>query len=608
MKNKLKKKKKEYSSIKNNIFMIKLIAKICPWRLATTFLSAFLAFFTRVFFSIVFMSFILDAFEQQKSFEEMTIYISIFMLIFLLISLFNSWFSNKYRPLTDQEMNYRINRMVFDKATNIDISCYENPDFYNTYTTAVSEANNRAVSILDNISNITSALISASYLLYKMLSLDFFVALFMIIPIAGTLSYNRYYNKLNYKHYMEDVPYNRKKDYVNRTMFLKKFAKEIRLSKIFNVLSDSYEDSYKNIFKNIDKYKKKYLVLTILQGLVSYQIVFECAWLYIAYKVIVSKTLSASDYIILATAIVNSTTMIIDLIGNISQSANNGLYINNLRKFLNYKEKISEDQDGIIPNSKNFILELKNVSFVYEGQTEPVLKNISFRINSTEKFALVGHNGAGKTTLVKLLMRLYDVTEGEILLNGINIKKYNLKAYRKLYGTVFQDYQILSMSVLENVRMNTIENDEQRKICEDALKKSGLYQKVTTLKNGVDTTLTREHNNDGAVLSGGEFQKVAISRVFAKDSNIMILDEPSSALDPIAEYEMYETLSGLYSEKDKDKMVILISHRLSSAVMADKVILLEQGEIAESGTHKELLSINGKYAELFLQQAKNYIK
>ena len=588
--------------------MIKLIAKICPWRLATTFLSAFLAFFTRVFFSIVFMSFILDAFEQQKSFEEMTIYISIFMLIFLLISLFNSWFSNKYRPLTDQEMNYRINRMVFDKATNIDISCYENPDFYNTYTTAVSEANNRAVSILDNISNITSALISASYLLYKMLSLDFFVALFMIIPIAGTLSYNRYYNKLNYKHYMEDVPYNRKKDYVNRTMFLKKFAKEIRLSKIFNVLSDSYEDSYKNIFKNIDKYKKKYLVLTILQGLVSYQIVFECAWLYIAYKVIVSKTLSASDYIILATAIVNSTTMIIDLIGNISQSANNGLYINNLRKFLNYKEKISEDQDGIIPNSKNFILELKNVSFVYEGQTEPVLKNISFRINSTEKFALVGHNGAGKTTLVKLLMRLYDVTEGEILLNGINIKKYNLKAYRKLYGTVFQDYQILSMSVLENVRMNTIENDEQRKICEDALKKSGLYQKVTTLKNGVDTTLTREHNNDGAVLSGGEFQKVAISRVFAKDSNIMILDEPSSALDPIAEYEMYETLSGLYSEKDKDKMVILISHRLSSAVMADKVILLEQGEIAESGTHKELLSINGKYAELFLQQAKNYIK
>ncbi|OGO88785.1 MAG: hypothetical protein A2Y15_02560 [Clostridiales bacterium GWF2_36_10] len=604
----MKKKKKEYSSIKNNIFMIKLIAKICPWRLATTFLSAFLAFFTRVFFSIVFMSFILDAFEQQKSFEEMTIYISIFMLIFLLISLFNSWFSNKYRPLTDQEMNYRINRMVFDKATNIDISCYENPDFYNTYTTAVSEANNRAVSILDNISNITSALISASYLLYKMLSLDFFVALFMIIPIAGTLSYNRYYNKLNYKHYMEDVPYNRKKDYVNRTMFLKKFAKEIRLSKIFNVLSDSYEDSYKNIFKNIDKYKKKYLVLTILQGLVSYQIVFECAWLYIAYKVIVSKTLSASDYIILATAIVNSTTMIIDLIGNISQSANNGLYINNLRKFLNYKEKISEDQDGIIPNSKNFILELKNVSFVYEGQTEPVLKNISFRINSTEKFALVGHNGAGKTTLVKLLMRLYDVTEGEILLNGINIKKYNLKAYRKLYGTVFQDYQILSMSVLENVRMNTIENDEQRKICEDALKKSGLYQKVTTLKNGVDTTLTREHNNDGAVLSGGEFQKVAISRVFAKDSNIMILDEPSSALDPIAEYEMYETLSGLYSEKDKDKMVILISHRLSSAVMADKVILLEQGEIAESGTHKELLSINGKYAELFLQQAKNYIK
>jgi ATP-binding cassette subfamily B protein len=600
-------KEKKYGKFENNIFMLKLIAKICPGRLVTAFISAFLGFFSRVFFSIVFMSFLLNAFEQQKSFQEIAFYIAAFMLVFLLISLFNAWYWNKYCPLTDQELNYRMNKIIFDKATNIDISCYENPEFYNTYTTAISEANVRAVNILNNLANIISAIISASYLIYKMISLDYVVAFFIIIPIIGTLLFNKYYNKLNYKHYMDDVPHNRRKDYVNRAFFLKKYAKEIRLSNISNVLFDTYDDSYQSIYKNIDKYKKKELFATVTQGIVCFPMVFETAWLYVAYRVIVSGTLSAGNYAILATAIVNATTMILDLVSNIMESANNGLYISNLRKFLDYKEKISEDQDGLIPDNKKVVLELKNVSFIYEGQKEPVLKNINMKINSAEKIALVGHNGAGKTTLVKLLMRLYDPTEGEILLNGINIKEYNLKAYRKLFGTVFQDFQIFSMSVLENVRMNNIENEEQKRICEEALKKSGINQKVASLKHGADTTLTREHDSDGAVLSGGEFQKIAIARVFAKDTNIMILDEPSSALDPITEYEMYETLSGLYSQHDKDKMVILISHRLSSAVTSDRVYLLENGEIAECGTHKELLNLNEKYANLFMQQAKNYI-
>jgi len=270
-------------------------------------------------------------------------------------------------------------------------------------------------------------------------------------------------------------------------------------------------------------------------------------------------------------------------------------------QFLNYEPDIDENQDGITAPLKIEIVEFKNVSFKYEGSENFALNSINLKIKTNEKIAVVGHNGSGKSTLIKLLLRLYDPTEGEILLNGINIKEYNLKDYRRQFGVVFQDFKHFAFSIFDNVTMN----DEN--ICEEqvinALKSSDIYDKISTLPKGIHTPLTREFDDDGAVLSGGEQQKIAIARTLVKYTPFAILDEPTSALDPVAEYKMYENMM----KSSENRSVIFISHRLSSAVVADRILMFGDGELIETGSHTQLISKNGHYAEMFRIQAEKYV-
>lgn len=241
------------------------------------------------------------------------------------------------------------------------------------------------------------------------------------------------------------------------------------------------------------------------------------------------------------------------------------------------------------------------MSFAYKDN-EYIVKNLNFKIKGNSIAALVGHNGAGKSTIIKLLFRLYDPTNGEIFINGKNIKEYNLRAYRKLFTAAFQDYKVLALSIKENVLMeHECENEDEAVM--EALKKAGIYEKVGTLPKGIDTILTKEFDESGAVLSGGQYQKIAVARTFVQDAPIKVYDEPSSALDPIAEYELYKSIM----KESKNKTMIFISHRLSSVRNADKVFMLENGEIIEQGTHEELMEMKGSYADMYTKQAMNYL-
>jgi ATP-binding cassette subfamily B protein len=421
------------------------------------------------------------------------------------------------------------------------------------YSKASTEAYTRAVSVLSNMATLVSSFLASAYVIFTIYSISKIAALFSFLPFLGHFVFGKITNRIRYNMNMDNVPFKRRQDYVNRAIYLQKYSKEIRLSNIFNALTDIYDKAYKEIISNINKYSKKIFIIDYIKGVLCFPIVFEGVWLYAAYCAMVSKTIQIEDFVVLASAIVSTTWMLTNFSNSITASFENGLYINNLKTFLNYKEKISEDQQGIILNSAVESIEFKNVSFTYDGQSELSLKDVNLVMLSGRKVDLVGHNGAGKSTLIKLIMRLYDPTEGVILLNGINIKEYNLKEYRKLIGTIFQDYQILSMTVLENVMMNSIDNDADRKKAINALKKSDIYDKVQTLVNGEDTILTREFDDNGAILSGGKYQKIAMARAIVKENPIIILDEPSSALDPIAEYEMYETIMDLCNTYDQKK-------------------------------------------------------
>lgn len=599
-----KQKNKKPRLISNNLYILKLAWKISPARVTADFIKNALYYFQWVFYSVVFIKYLMGAIEAQKSFMTIVLFIGGTIVIFAAADLFTVWYNNRFRPLTDNLLNAKLNEILFDKATEVELACYEDTDFYNTYTLAIKEADTRIASVLNNVFGVFFGIIAALYVLLSMYSIDRYVILFLISPILGNFMFRKIMNNLLYKRDVDSVPYRRKMDYVNRVIYLQNYAKEIRLSSVFKVLKNTYEKGYTGLLDVINKYKAKIIAIDFVTDITTFLVIFEGVLLYGSYRALVSNTIMLSEFAILASAMVSASWILVGLSGSIMTALQDGLYIENLHKFLDYKPEISENQEGVMPQKQIESIEFKNVCFTYKGQFSPVIKDINFKIKGREKIAIVGINGAGKTTLIKLLMRLYDPTEGDIFVNNRNIKDYNLKEYRKLFGTAFQDYQLFSMSAGENVLMREPASAEDREKIQQALKKSGVYEKVMSLNNTIDTVLTREFDDEGAVLSGGETQKIAIARAFAKDYEIAVFDEPSSALDPVAEYKLYESMM----ENCSDKTVIFISHRLSSAVLADRVYVLDDGTIAEEGTHKELMEMGGKYASMFTKQAEKYLE
>ena len=584
---------------RNTAFMLRCAWKSSPLSLLIIYL-AYIA--ENVYYSVVigvmFLQTALSIIEGNGTFREFAIRMCVIVFGKVFVDLLA--YIDMYTVRTKFEIKCEsyINSLIFRKAQEVELGCYENPDFFDNYNRATWVVEKGGFKrIIEGSAWTIGSVVSIIFLVIYLISIDPFLLFFILCPVI-VIGIRTKKNNVELEKEKDMTPFERQKDYTRRTILLKDFAKEIKTTDIFTVIKKRFNDAIEKNIKVIKQYGWKIALLEALADFFG-EIIPVCGGFgYGCYRLIVLQNLEIADFSVLISAITTTRNKLNQLARYFAMQQKHCLWVQNLRDFLDYKPQLV---GGDIEPGDFESLEFRNVSFRYEGTSKNTISNVSFKINKGETFAVVGHNGAGKTTLSKLIMRLYDVTEGEILYNGINIKEYNLEKYRDKFASVFQDYRIFAMTVAENVLIEEI-NGTNKKIAEKALKQSGVYNKILTLPEKEDTLLTREFDNSGALLSGGETQKVTIARMFAKNFEIAILDEPSSALDPVAESKMYDSLM----EGTKGKTVFYISHRLSSATQSDRILVFAQGKLIESGTHDELMALEGEYCTMFTLQASGY--
>lgn len=587
-------------TFRNNLYILKIILEKCPQKLVLHIGINSMKELLKFFVGIYFLKLVFSIIEKGESFEKLVIVAFIMLVLNFIKHLISSWYSRYYSNKLDLKIEQEINLLLFQKAELVDLECYENPQFYNKYYRAIEDTNKMAKDVVDNIASLISMIISFVVIIIFTITIDPIIIIFNIFPFISVFTQSKA-NKARYNLNMELTQDERVKNYVKGTIFSSGHAKELRTTNVFNVLNKQFVKASKNKIDKYKKYGKNIALLVAISTFTTTTATFVGANLYAVYRFAIKQDLLISNFAILVSTISSLNGKISRILKYLITANEHSMYIENVREFLEYKPKIKNEGDSNIPALDTISFE--NLSFKYLGQNKYTLKNLNFTIHKGEKIALVGHNGAGKSTLIKLLLRLYDPVEGRILLNDRDIKEYKPEAYREMFGTIFQDYKIYSLTVGENVLMKTVHREEEDNVIK-SLKLAGVDSKVNSLDKGINSILTREFDEDGVILSGGEYQKVALARMYAKDFEVAILDEPSSALDPIAEYEMYESLINV----TKDKTMIFISHRLSSAILADKIYMLENGEIIEEGNHIELIKKDGKYAEMFKMQSEKYIE
>ncbi len=588
------------NTIKNDWYALKLGASISKSLVVNTFFMRLAGYFEWVFFDAIFLREIVGALDENRGFDEIFAFIAVCGLLFCLINLYTNYAENVVLPLQTTRLYGGIYRKLYAKARNVELKCYEDSEFYNRYTMAMDGAEAKVSTIITSFWGVLVGAVATIAVFGFMYEIDHFAVLFIICPLTGNFLFGNWRNKYEFRRYQEQAPNDKVLNYVHRTMYLPDYAKEIRLFQIFQLLKKQYHDATQNNVRVAVKYAFASAFMNFWRCTFTFTIIFEGVLLYAVYRNLVAGSISLAQLTVMSSLMVAMTWILIHLFEDIMAIMKNGLFINNLRGFLEYRETIPEDQKGILPEKGFESLEFDHVCFSYKD--EETIKNLSFALKKGETAALVGHNGAGKTTIVKLLLRLYDPVSGVIRVNGRDIREYDLHAYRELFAATFQDFCIMGMTIKENVLMGRhYENEDE--LVENSLKKAGVLEKVQSLPRGIHTMMTKEFEEDGAVLSGGENQKLAVARTFAKDSPVKIFDEPSSALDPIAEYELFQNIM----HEGRDHTMLFISHRLSSVKSCDKVFMLEGGRLVEEGSHRQLMERGGSYAQMYQKQAMNYL-
>lgn len=591
------KKPKEPSTFSNIIYFIKILFKISPLLvIGEAAWGVMLRLPTRLI-SVIGVKYVIDNAGNVNGGRKIVFAIiaiaAILFLSELLCWLFREFFWN----VEKEKVNQGLSTMLYNKAKELDLEAYDNPNFYNNFILAVEASSGNLNNMLNLIRQYMGEVVTLVTICSVILTIDPICLVIVLVTVAVFTPISRKIGNLQLERRVENNKLHRRADYFARVFYLQDYAKEVRMNGIKPLLVKRYNEAADDVIDCQKKYVKKIDILYFIQEtgvqIVGFMLVLP---LYLGYCVLVSKTISSGDFVAAfngAWGIAASFSFLTVYISRTFSEQSKVIY--KVREFLGRENKLA-DGEYTAELSEPETIELKNVSFTYPGNDKPTLKNINLTLNPYEKIALVGYNGAGKTTLTNLLLRFYDVTDGEILIGGRNIKDETIKSHRNRFSAVFQDFQLFAATLGENVALDTDYDEHEVK---QALKHSGFDKE---LPNGVHTEVLREFDDSGMMFSGGEAQKITVARAFYKNCPYVIMDEPSANLDPVAEYNLNKSMT----EVAKNKTVIFISHRLSTTRHADRIYVMENGEIVENGTHDELMSQNGKYAYMFNLQAEKY--
>ncbi len=579
--------------ISNNWFILRIFAKNAPTYFYMTALSNVLVVGSEVITNSLMAKFMYDALSQRKPLGDIFAVIGAVAALLTVRHFVRAYTEESLREKAKAAVYGKLQGELFAKASTLDLSCYDDPKFYDGFVWAMSSAEEKALAVFQTANRFMAYVLAFCGYGGVMLALDPFVFIPAALFFLMTFALNMRRVKINFAKESELKPEIRKRDYATRVFYLKDFAKELRTTQIGGIILHNFRESVSRIKAIAVKHGKRLALISVIDEVLGEAIILNAGvYAYLGYRLLVTKTITIGSLMSLAFATENLIWRMNQLISFVPEFTEHALYIEKLRGFLDYEAKVV---GGRLPVPQRGTLRLDNVSFGY-GDTL-VLDNINMIINVNEKVAIVGYNGAGKSTLVKLLMRLYDPQSGTITLNGIDIREFDLYQYRRSFAAVFQDFAIFAAELGENVALR---RDYDAAAAESALAQSSFDPRK--LAGGIRTQLTKEFHDDGHNLSGGESQKVAAARAFYKSCPFAVLDEPSAALDPIAEYNLNQTLAAAAA----DRTVLFISHRLSTTKVAETIYMLERGRIIEQGSHADLLSSGDKYAHMWQLQAKKY--
>lgn len=494
---------------------------------------------------------------------------------------------------------HHVSVEVMRKAAALDVTVYEDPVFYDRLERARVQATDR-LAMIQQMGRLIQQTVTAIAFSAVLIKYSPFLLLLLIAGIIPAFLGESHFAFLTYAKNFRQTPLRRQMDYLRQVGGSKEAAKELKLFNLSKYLTDRFSALSRTIYEQNVALNRRRLFWGGLLAIVG-QLGYYGAYGYSIFQTIRGRY-SVGDLTLITTAIMQAMANIQLAFSTASGVADQALFLTDLLAFFEMKPRVESKENGVkTPRPIKRGFEFRNVSFAYPGTNRRVLSNFNFTLHPGERIALIGENGQGKTTIVKLITRLYDPTEGEILLDGVDLREYDLSDLHSEIGVIFQDFMRYEMTALENIAVGRIEVPHQREDIEYAAEKSLAAGVIAKLQGRYDQMLGRRFEG-GVDLSGGEWQKLALARAYLRDAQLLILDEPTAALDARSEAEVFER----FAELTEGKMALLISHRFSTVRMADRIVVLEGGRLVEEGNHTQLMTLGGRYAAMFEMQAASY--